>query len=449
MKFDWKRTFFVGLAFFGISAFWQGYDLYVSLTLEGIFGFDNTKRGVVMALDNIFALFLLPLFGKLSDRTKSRYGKRTPYIIAGTVVAAVAFIFVAHTSDSALRALIAGQDAMPYLPSFIAALLVALLAMSVYRSPAVALMPDVTPKPLRSKANAVINLMGGLGGISVMLLGIMFYKETFTRSGSDVAVGPIIPVLSGISGVMLISLAIFAMFVREPKLVTQMKAESVRYNIAEEEPAGEKQTSKLPRAVLPSMLLLLSAVFLWFMGYNAVTSSFSVYAKDIWGLEGGNMNLPLLVAHGAAMVMFIPIGFIASKIGRKKTILAGIIIIGAAFGGSFFFRDSFSPLILVFFALAGIGWATINVNSFPMVVEMSRSSSIGVFTGYYYTASMAAQIVTPILSGVVMDKLGRISLFPYAIVFVALSFVAMLFVMHGDSKAAMPKDKLELYDVED
>ena len=426
MKLNWKNTFFVGLAFFLISAFWQGYDNIVSKVLNDTFELSDTWRGSVMALDNVLALFMLPLFGMMSDKSKSRYGKRTPFIVVGTVVAAVATVFVAFVADDATRAKALGADVSGKLPVFIIVLFVTLVAMSIFRSPAVALMPDVTPKPLRSKANAVINLMGAVGGIIVLGLTAALYK-------SD---GIIMPLYGAVSGLMLISLVAFLFTVKENKLVENMKVECFKHGIPYDEPApaeeGSKDTQRMPRPMLRSMMLLLSAVFLWFMAYNAVTTSFSVYAQDVWDKGGGDFAFPLMVAQGAAIIMFLPIGFISSKIGRKRTILIGIVLLGAAFGSSFLFK-SYNAAILGFFALAGVGWATINVNSYPMVVEMSKAGNVGRFTGFYYTASMAAQILTPVLSGVFMDAWGRTVLFPYAVLFMALAFVAMLFVRHGDA----------------
>lgn len=424
MKLNWKRTFFVGLAFFLISLFWQSYDGVIQKVLENTFGLNPILRGFVMALDNILALFLLPLFGRISDKTQTRWGRRTPFIVVGTLIAAVGYVLVAVFADAA------------NMPGFFVTLMIVLLAMSVFRSPAVSLMPDVTPKPLRSKANAVINLMGALGGLIVLVLTMFIYEE-----------GHSLPLFSVVSGIMIVSLILFLFTVREPSLVEKMEAESRELGLAEEteESDGSEEGERLRGGKLKSMIFLLAAVFLWFMAYNAVTSSFSLYAQNMWGMEDGSFSLPLLVAQGAAIVMFIPVGFLASRIGRKKTILIGILCMVGAFGSAFFFR-SYNLAVLAFFALAGVGWATINVNSYPMVVEMSKGSTVGAYTGLYYTASMAGQIVTPIFSGVFIHLIGYQSLFPYAVIFMALAFVSMLFVRHGDSKAAMPKSKLELYD---
>ena len=320
-------------------------------------------------------------------------------------------------------------------------LLVVLLSMATFRSPAVALMPDVTIKPLRSKANAVINLMGSAGGILVLILGMVFATSAVKNSLMSYTL-----YFSVIAGIMLVSLAIFMLTVNEPKLVQQMQADSKKYGIEEsdtDEQTGEKR--KLSGGEKRSLCFILLSIVLWFMGYNAVTSKYSVYASNILNKD---YNLTLMIAQAAAIAAYLPVGMISSKVGRKKTILAGVAMLTASFVTACFLRAS-SPTWLMnsMFALAGIGWATINVNSFPMVVEMCRDGDVGKYTGIYYTASMAAQTVTPMLSGYFMDKLGMRSLFPYASIFVALAFVTMLFVMHGDSRP-MAKAGLEALDVD-
>ena len=342
---------------------------------------------------------------------------------------------------------------------FIVLLLATLIAMAVFRSPAVALMPDVTVKPLRSKANAVINLMGTAGGILVLLLGIVFGTGKVKNQ-----MRPYTGYVAAVCGVMAVALVIFIITVREPawnaemlaaqeeldkadpeeqaEAVTEVADQENANEIAEVKPAAAT-SDKLPKDKLRSLILILASVALWFIGYNAITSKYSVYAVNELGAD---YNTTLLIAQAAAVVAYIPVGMIASKLGRKRTILIGIAMLTLAFfGGSFITDKSPSWLITVLFALAGIAWATINVNSFPMVVELAQGSTIGKYTGYYYTASMAAQIVTPILSGYLMQAFGTMRLlFPYGTLFVALSFVTMLFVKHGDSRPEQPKDKMEM-----
>lgn len=322
---------------------------------------------------------------------------------------------------------------------FIGILLVALISMATFRSPAVALMPDVTIKPLRSKANAIINLMGTAGGILVLGMGVVF-----GTGAAKNALMPYATFFSIVAGIMLLALLAFMLTVREPKFVREMETESRRFHIDElpEGETGKDAKRPLSKEERASLLLILASVVFWFMGYNAVISKYSVYAGKVLDLD---YNTTLLLANIAAMLAPLSaVGMIASKIGRKKTILAGIVMLATSFGVASFLREGSSALVMnCMFALAGIGWATINVNSFPMVVELSRGGDVGKYTGFYYTASMAAQTITPYFSGLLMDKIGMTTLFPYATIFVAIAFGTMLFVKHGDSRPEQPKSKLE------
>ncbi|MEG1711149.1 MAG: MFS transporter, partial [Clostridia bacterium] len=311
---------------------------------------------------------------------------------------------------------------------FIVLLLATLISMSIFRSPAVALMPDVTLKPLRSKANAIINLMGTAGGMLILGLGMVF-KTTDAKNALMSYIGFVLATCA----VMIVALALFLWRVKENKLVAQMQAEATLYGIEERLPQNGNNSAKLTKAQRASLGLILASVALWFIGYNAITSKYSLYATNILDKD---YNLTLLLAQAAAIIAYIPVGFIATKFGRKRTILVGIVMLTVAFGGGAFITpESPSLLMYALFMLAGIAWATINVNSFPMVVELAKGNNVGKYTGYYYTASMAAQIATPIFSGMLMDKLGMRILFPYGAIFVALAFITMIFVRHGDSKS--------------
>lgn len=547
MKLNYKRTIFVGFAFFLICAFWQAYDNTIPLILTNKFGLSQTASGAIMALDNVLALFMLPLFGAISDRRNSKMGKRTPFILIGTLVAVAAFVGLSfadnlqmrniaqvkdidspaalqiiyeNEADAALQTpdgeefvlsemfsqdefsmitsqivfengeaksvtgesyLLAGRFSSteqkdlekhdngaaftnPHytdyvvparqayawqqtaenpmtLVFFIGLLLIALIAMSTFRSPAVALMPDVTIKPLRSKANAVINLMGSAGGIIVLALGMVFATSAVKNSLMSYTL-----YFSVIAGIMLLALALFLWQVREPRFVREMQEESKRFGISEEDEPADGEKRKLGKGERRSLIFLLASIVLWYMGYNAVTSKYSVYASSILNKD---YNLTLIIAQAAAIISYLPVGIISSRLGRKKTILAGVAMLSTSFLIACFLRES-SPTLLMnaMFALAGIGWATINVNSFPMVVEMCRGGDVGKYTGIYYTASMAAQTLTPMFSGYLMDQFGMTALFPYAAVFAGASFVTMLFVMHGDNKP-FAKRGLEALDVED
>ncbi len=434
MKLNYKNTILVGLAFLSISAFWQLYDFIIPLILQNRFGIDHTTSGFIMSIDNIIALFMLPLFGMLSDKTQTKIGRRTPFIIIGTLAAVILMMgipFATHTRQ---------------LVVFMVVLGFVLVAMAVYRSPAVALMPDVTPKPLRSKGNAVINLMGAVGGASILLINSFLAPDTKDPAANYW------PIFVTTAGIMLVGTAVLLLKVREPKLVKKMREDSAAMGIDPEE-AKEfdnpiKVKTKLVSDVRKSMGLILVSIFLWFMGYNAVTTSFSKYAVNALGMQESQASLILMVAVIAATFAFIPVGIISTKIGRRKSIMFGVVLLAAVFGSAALYT-AYSPLMYVSFALAGVAWASINVNSLPMVLEMSKGASVGQYTGYYYTFSMAAQVVTPILSGLMLDNVGFSTLLPYGAVFVGLAFFTMMFVRHGDSKPIAPSSKLESFDTAD
>ena len=466
MKLNYKRTLLVGMAFFLISAFWQAYDAIIPLILTNHFGLPQTASGAVMSLDNVLAVFMLPIFGAISDRVNTKMGKRTPFILVGTIVAVISFVALTFIDNYQL-ALVAQFDFMPALTDdpetiawlaerawkmtvanplplvgFIATLLVVLVAMAIFRSPAVALMPDVTVKPLRSKANAIINLTGTAGGILVLALGIVFAtskKLYMSYTGYVLAV----------VAIMLTGLVVFMICVKEKKWAAEMEEDSVRLGIENVSAEGEAITkTKLSRPELCSLLLILASVALWYIGYNSITSKYSVYATNILGFD---YNLTLIIAQAAAIVSYIPVGIVSSRIGRRKTILFGVALLASAFFAGHFITSDVHPAIMYpVFILAGIGWASINVNSFPMVVELARGGDVGKYTGYYYTASMSAQIVAPILSGLLYDIIGmRKVFFLFGAAFVVFSFITMLFVKHGDSKPIEKASVLENLDAGD
>ena len=522
MKLNNKRTILVGFAFFLICAFWQIYDVTIAMTLTSKFGLSQTASGVVMALDNILALFMLPLFGGISDRCKSKSGRRTPFVRTGTILAVVFLMllsfadnaqlknieayskvndvatmeriydeqkdttlktpegeefklvdiytreeFAALTTESvitetnsfgrevevnvytrhvvparqACAAAVTAQNPTTVIV-FLGILLLLLISMATFRTPAVALMPDVTLKPLRSKANAIINLMGNAGGIIVLgigsVLAISKVKNAYMSYTGVYAI---------VGGIMLIALLVFLLTVKEPKWVAEMQAESIRLGLdkpEEDTASGEKR--KMSKGEKVSLFFLLASIVLWFFGYNAVTSKYTVYAQNVLDKDA---TTTLLLANVAAIIAYLPVGLVASKLGRKKTILAGIVMLFTAFFvGCFLTASSPNWLMTAMFILAGVAWATINVNSFPMVVEMCTGADVGKYTGFYYTASMAAQSLTPTVSGIFMDNVAMTTLFPYAAIFVGLAFFTMLMVKHGDSKAEAKKG-LEALDIDD
>ena len=439
MKLNNKRTILVGLAFLSICAFWQMYDSIVPLILTRTFHLNETFSGAIMAADNVLALFLLPLFGGISDRCGSRLGRRRPFILFGTVAAVVLMLSLPLIADSFYAAPASGK-----LAAFIAVLGLLLIAMGAYRSPAVALMPDVTPKPLRSKANAIINLMGAVGGIVYLLITTFLYK---TKSDAYITYFPLFAIVGGI---MVAALLVVMFLVDEPKLVRRQQEYEKAHpedNLAEETESGEA----LPAPVKKSLGFLLASIALWFIAYNGVTTWFSVYAQNTWDMSLGQANTCLTIATAGAILSYIPVGNVASRLGRRKTIRFGTLLLGGCFLTAFLytlFAGGFSPVLYVLFALVGLAWAAINVNSLPMVVEMCKGSEVGKFTGLYYTFSMAAQIVTPIVAGWLLRNVSYKSLFPYAAVFALASFVTMGMVKHGDNKVETKKG-LEAFDIQD
>lgn len=434
MKLDYKRTVLVGLAFLSICAFWQMYDNVMTLILTGTFQLNESLAGAIMAADNILALFLLPLFGAISDRTQTGLGRRMPFILGGTAAAVILM--------NLLPLLDNGYAASPSafeLASFVIVLGLLLVAMGTYRSPAVALMPDVTPKPLRSKGNAIINLMGAVGGVLYLAVAAVLYPTSKTEGLEHVNYQPLFLVVSLI---MLVSVVVLMATIREPKLAQEnekLEQKHPEWNLAEDDGAGHEV---LPAPVKRSLGFLLLSIALWYIGYNGVTTWFTKYVAEVMGEGLGGASTCLLVATAGAIVSYIPIGIVASRIGRKKTILCGVVLLAACFMAGFVLTTLYSsiqPVMYVVFALVGLAWAAINVNSLPMVVEMCRGSDIGKFTGYYYTFSMAAQVVTPIAAGTLMRVIDYRVLFPYAAIFVALSFVTMLGVHHGDTKVEAKK----------
>ena len=435
MKLNYKRTILIGFAFLSICAFWQFYDNEIPKILKYSFGLGDTATGVVMALDNVFALFLLPLFGNLSDKTDSRIGKRMPYILIGTVL-----------SVSLLYALIAVARESGNLLMFMFGLLFILFAMGIYRSPAVSLMPDLTPAPLRSSGNAIINLMGTVGGIFVLVMTKVMLKEADDPAKTDY-----MPFVISIIICMVLSVGILFFTINEKKIKKEIEDQGGLKSFAEElekEVSEDKEKSSMPPEVKRSLIFLLVSVFLWYTAYNAVTTAFSRFVGEVWNLHNNDYATCLLVATVAATLSYIPIAYISAKIGRKKTILAGIVLMGASFIITGFYPH-FSLSINVFFAFVGIGWAAINVNSYPMVVEMCKADEIGKYTGMYYTFSMAAQVFTPIFSGYLLEHISYKTLFPYSFIFSGLAFGTMLMVKHGDTRPCKKGCILENFDIDD
>ncbi len=444
MKLNNKRTILVGLAFLSICAFWQMYDNIVPLILTNTFHLNETLSGAIMAADNVLALFLLPVFGGISDRTGTKIGKRMPFILFGTGCAIILMNILPLLDNG--YAVSASSFEMV---SFVIVLGLLLIAMGTYRSPAVALMPDVTPKPLRSKGNAIINLMGAVGGIIYLGVAAVMYPNSKVQGLEHVNYQPLFIVVSAI---MFVSIAVLFITIKEPKLSAENQAlerQHPEWDLAQDDGSGNEV---LPAPVKRSLAFLLASIALWFVGYNGVTTWFTTYVSVVMGQGLGGASTCLLVATGGAIVSYIPIGALASRIGRRKTIMGGVVLLAACFALGYVLTTAYSSInaiMFVVFALVGLAWAAINVNSLPMVVEMCKGSDIGKFTGYYYTASMSAQIITPMLAGTLMRHIDYRVLFPYAAFFVALSFVTMIFVRHGDVKVQAKKGLEAFEDMDD
>lgn len=545
LKLDYKKTIKVGFAFAIIQCFWVVYDYVIPLLIDNAFGLSNAMRGLIMGLDNLLALFMLPLFGKISDSCKSKYGRRTPFIVLGTLAAIVLMIFIPVTTASQLKEAnvirndletrfvedaafrqekltefyadaesgenkyiskivfdelsgkiskeefvnLTTDDEAGYfnrfakdgmnryindqvynqvtkqhsvrLVFFILVLFLVLVAMGTYRSPAVALMPDVTPKPLRSQANAIINLAGGVGGA----IATITYMVGFLINENGYVGIYIANALS--MGILLLC---FIKLVNEPKMVDECRRICEEYGITDEDDEAvdlkeqeaedgvtadkaadeavlstEKQ--KLKKSKTISFLLILASIFMWFMGYNAVSSNLSIYIVNVLGCTPFIGTVVSAASMAVSAVAFIPVGMLAVKIGRKKSIMLGLLFATVSFVCVFLFIKPQwgisvkAIMFALFYLIAGFGLIVVNVNTFPMVVELSSAKDVGKYTGYYYMATMSAQAITPYIGGLFMDHLSNRSLFAYSAVCVIISIVLMALVKHGDSKP-LPKKKV-------
>lgn len=412
---DMRRTLLVTLPFAGALAFWQAYDGIIPLILRDTFHLGDTLAGAVMALDNVCALFLLPFFGSISDRCHSRLGRRTPFILVGSLLAAL------------LIPLLAVADQMRSLPFFFTVLCLVLVVLSSYRSPCVALMPDVTPRPIRAKADAFNSLMAAASGVVILI--------SISLAVPDVEHPNYMPVFLIISAIIILCTVLFAVFFREKKAVEKMHTESLAMGISEadmdasDEGGKEKETDAVVRR---SLLGILLCVFFYFMASNAVTSAFSKYASQVWGAGGGSFANFQLVATMVTLISYMPMANISCRIGRKLTTYIGIGLM--CFGGfCIFMTQGYSPLIYVFVSISGVGMGTVATTIYPMIMEVASEKTTGRYTGYYYTARMSAQIITPILSGAVMEFIGYRYLYLYAIVCALLAALPLVMVQKGNT----------------
>ena len=433
MKLKTWQTIRIGFAFLSIGAFWQMYNGVIPLILSNTFHLNETISGAIMALDNVLGLFLLPLFGGISDRCTSKLGRRKPFILFGTIAAVILMLLIPLIDNSYYA-----DPTMMKEILFIGILGVLLVVMGTYRCPAVALMPDCTPKPLRSQGNAIINLMGAIGGIFYLIISTVLYSSGSARTQKEHVDYLLLFMI--VAGLMLLALVIVMTTVNEVKItaeIAELEKEHPEWNLAEDDGSGSEE---LPKDVKRSLFFVLLSVMLWFISYNALQTWFTTFANREWGMALGNADMCLTVATLGAILTYVPSGALSAKLGRKKTILLGVAMMAACFLFGFIFYLSFTGTlsgskVYIFYVLlfvVGMGWAFINVNSLPMVIEMCKGSDVGQFTGYYYTFSMTAQILSPILCGALLRYVGYGTFLPFAFCFMLAAFITMQFVKYGD-----------------
>lgn len=438
MKLNYQNTGMIGFGFLASSLVWGIYNTFVPLLLSERFLLTTASIGLIMTIDNFFGVIFQPLVGAISDRTITKRGRRMPWIMVGLPICAVLFIFIPK---------------MYTLASMMGVIILFNLVMSLWRSPVIALMPDVTPTALRSKANGVINLMGGIGSIIAFLAGGALAKQSPDLS---------LPFIMA-SIVMVLSLFALIFFVREPIGLSLRKnkgdtltrreqrlfQEAVNYGLLAEEDNGGTKKRKgaffaplkpLEKGERRSLMALLSAIFFWFCGFNAVETFFTLYATNALGMSKGNAAMTLASFSLAFLVFALPSGILAEKFGRKRLIVTGLVGICVMFLPLLFVENAFIVTLLLIGG--GLFWACININSLPMVVELATGETVGAFTGYYYFFSFSASIVSPILFGWIRDLTQDYStLFSYSIIAFGLALICMLFVQHGDNLSLARKKK--------
>ena len=441
LKLNFKNTIYIGFAFFSILMLWQIYNVYGSYFLDLLLESRIESRtdrsyivGIIMALDNFFALFMLPIFGALSDRTKSKFGRRMPYIIFGMLASAILF------------PLIAVAFILNSLIGVIGMMLLILIIMNIYRNPAIALMPDVTPKPLRSKANGFINLIGYIGAILAGGLALIFGPGA-GESINDIATFRLILPFIIVSGFMVVALVVLLIKIKENKLVEEA-AEDMLAGEAQALTVGEISEDKpLSKGDKFNMIILLLSVFLWFAAFNAIETFISIYSEEVLN-DFSFSGLIVIVLVMSSIITFVPAGYLASFIGRKRSVVIGLGLMIIGLFISLSINQPTGPF-LIGIVLAGVGWAMINVNSYPMMVEMAHKNNVGRYTGYYYISSMLAQTFTPIVAGLVI-MIGETyeMLFPYSGVLAACAFVVFIFFKERKDAPHEYKTGLDAFDVD-
>ncbi len=391
--FSVSKTFLLGFGFFGVSVIWSLYNAYLPIFLKSTFGLRSSVIGAVMTIDNIFAIALLPFLGALSDRTRTRLGRRRPYILVGSTLALMFFVLVPYFNTLQILGLM------------MLAIILMNLSMALFRSPVVALMPDITPSKYRSQANGIINFMGGLGALLVYFGGKPLYDQDIS-----------LPFLVG-GLVMFTASMLVVVFIRE-KLPGSAEpgAGKVSFRASiQEVVANLKDVFRGEK----SLLLILLGILFWFIGFNSIETFFTSYAKYHLGIEESTGAQILGFFSVTFMITSIASGFLGSRIGRKRTIRFGLAILVAILLGSLFVRR-FLPLALV------------NVNSLPMVVDMTTLAKVGGYTGLYYFFSQAANIAAPPLAGLLIDAFGYAFLMIFAAAMFLLAFFIMSFVKRGE-----------------
>jgi MFS family permease len=405
-----------------VSIAWSIYNSYVPIFLERLIK-SSTVIGIVMTFDNIFGVIFQPYFGRQSDRKKSKYGRRISYMILGVPLAAL-FLIAIPWYD------LGGANAVKIL-LLICAVIGMNFFMSYYRAPSIALMPDATPQKQRSKANGVINFMGGLGTVMAYLIG-----------GKLFDIEEYYPFL--FAGVLMV-LALLALlfFYREPEVPYSSEDDEEK-----EEEVGEKGASLLfpkngkPPLILTnrSLIYILLAIFFWFCGYNGVETFFTLYCTKTFGMTEGTAGMMLTYMAMTFLIFAIPAGFVGNKFGRKRTILAGIAVMIAAF--AFILAFGSPSNLKITLIVAGMGWAFININSYPMIAAMAPKGETGKYTGFYYAFSFSANIVSPILFGFIADMAEKsvgaqdkyTGLFAYGAVMFVFAFIMVGLIMLRERK---------------
>lgn len=431
-KLDYGKTLLIGFGFFGISVMWKLYNDYVPIFLQAGnptfetaataagFGLGATVAGFIMTLDNLAGLFLLPLIGVWSDRIWTRLGRRRPFIIGLAPISIIAFILIPLVVRQ-IPPHLSGQTAKLGQPLtwFMLVIGVFLLAMAGFRTPVISLMPDLTPSALRSQANGIINLMGGVGGVIITLVGATLYGINIT-----------LPFI--VAGVLMAgAVLMLVFFVQEPRELTNVPEERE----TEEGVQALKGFQRVPVAARRSLLLLMLSIFLWFVGYNAIETFFTSYGVNILHIKENQASLLSSISYVTFILFAVPSGYIAARIGRRKAITIGLVVFACLLLVGYLFPSVY--VIGVALAVGGCAWAMVNINSLPMVVDTSpNDANIGTYTGFYYLASQLAAIAGPVLNGFIIEQsnnYGLTLLMP--VIFFVLAAVTMRGVNRGESRA--------------